>query len=249
MKVGAEALLVAREPFPGRGAALGRLSSLGALVLEGAVPEVQARGWAAAVLAAEARWNRDFGGEQYSLGRAWYTHREAGLGREYFAGAAASDALVERVLPGFQQRMRSLVAVALGVEVVARRGWCGAGIHVFPPGGVVAKRGGVIHFDTEGLPARHLESRRAAVTALLALQPAERGGGLRVWDRTWSGEGHVEVRPGTARRAEAAYRPGDLVLMSSYRLHQIEPFQGPAARITATLHLAEVDPGRWESWF
>ena len=45
------------------------------------------------------------------------------------------------------------------------------------------------------------------------------------------------------------YRTGSVVVFDSYRLHQIQPFDGARDRITATVHAAEIDPGRWETWF
>ena len=45
-----------------------------ALRVEQAIdPGVAAR-WAAAVASARSEWVSDFGGSQFSLGRAWYTH-------------------------------------------------------------------------------------------------------------------------------------------------------------------------------
>ena len=46
-----------------------------------------------------------------------------------------------------------------------------------------------------------------------------------------------------------AYRAGDLAVIDSYRLHQIQPFDGSRERISATVHAAQVDTGLWECWF
>jgi hypothetical protein len=44
------------------------------------------------------------------------------------------------------------------------------------------------------------------------------------------------------------YEAGDLVVLDSYRLHQIQPFTGGVDRISATCHVAFAS-GVWESWF
>ena len=45
------------------------------------------------------------------------------------------------------------------------------------------------------------------------------------------------------------YATGDVVLIDSYTLHQIQPFAGSRERISATVHAAQVDTGLWECWF
>ncbi len=205
-----------------------------------------------AVMDARALWTADFGGEQHSLGRAFYTHLETGQSGLYFADAAASDARVERVLPGLQSRMRETLARMLGAQVVARSGWCGAGVHVFEPRGKVARVGGVMHFDTEGLTRYQCASRAPAVTLVVMLCPAARGGGLRLWDVAFDGRPDTELDDdalSAAARRTLRYRAGDAVLMDSYRLHQIAPFSGDAPRVSATLHAVAVGDGLWESWF
>src|SRR5688572_17583537 len=121
-----------------------RLDSHPAVLLEGAATEDEVGDIAARVLAARDRWTPDFGGEQFALGRAFYTHLETGRSKEYFAGAAASDAVVEAALPGVQARALALLAQTLGGHVRRRDGFCGPGVHVFPAGGKVAREGGVV---------------------------------------------------------------------------------------------------------
>jgi hypothetical protein len=184
-------------------------------------------------------WVHDFKGAQHSLGRAWYTHLEQERAGEYFANAKESDALVERFCPGLQTAMRELAARAVEAPVVQRDGWCGAGVHVFPANGACSKKGGDIHFDDEGLTNAHKADRAPAFTLVLMLQPAETGGGLKVWDVLFRGSNAFAI---------AAYATGDVVVMDSYRLHQIQPFDGGTDRISATIHVAYV-AGQWESWF
>jgi hypothetical protein len=194
-------------------------------------------------------WTEDFGGEQYCLGRAFYTHLEEDREDDYFGDPAASDATVEQWTPGLQAAMRELVARVTKGRVVQRRGWCGPGVHVFPPGEPVAERGGVCHFDTEGLVAEHIARRLPAITIVAMFQPPASGGGLKVWDTLYAGHDHPTDAELAAPSEVVEYRVGDVVLIDSYRLHQIQPFGGERERISATVHAAEVDPGLWETRF
>src|SRR5512134_2069152 len=81
--------------------------------------------WTRAVYGARERWTAAFEGEQYSLGRAWYTHLEEDLSDDYFANAAESNELVEKTLPGMQRRMLDAVGALTGGRVLQRPGWCG----------------------------------------------------------------------------------------------------------------------------
>jgi hypothetical protein len=199
------------------------------------------------VYAGRADWVANFDGVQFTLGRAWYVHLETDREDEYFAGAAASDASVERFVPGLADRLLGMMQLFLGGEVTRREGWCGPGVHVFPAGAYVAHHGGDVHFDCEGLTEAQLAARAEAVTAVLMLQPAAQGGGLRVWDKVWEDE-DTEEAPGSARSEVVAYGAGDLVFLDSYRLHQICASAGPLDRISMTAH-AVWDGARWEAWF
>lgn len=229
--------------------ALPLLETACAVILERFFDEARCAAWVEGVYRAREEWTADFGGEQFALGRAFYTHLEEGRTRAYFDDAAASDARVERYAPGLQGALRELVARATGARVVARRGWCGPGVHVFPPGNPVAKRGGVVHFDTEGLPVKHVTARRRALSVVAMLQPPEDGGGLRVWDARYEGRDHPTAAQRRAPSTLIAYRVGDVVVFDSYRLHQIQPFTGTRDRVSATVHAAELDAGLWETWF
>ncbi len=236
--------------LPHAAGALGSLREHLAVVVRGAVPPSTCGRWAAGVLAAREEWTPDFDGEQFCLGRAFYTHLETDRAGEYFADAAGSDARVERHAPGLQRTLRALLQDAVGGRVVPRDGWCGAGVHVFPAGSPVATSGGVVHFDTEGLAEGHVARRAPAVSLVVMIQPPERGGGLRLWPALYEGRDHpgeATVRAGGDVVVD--YAAGDAVLFDSYRLHQIEPFDGPRARISATLHGAAIDRGLWETWF
>lgn len=232
----------------GAGPFLSELEGALAIQKDAAVDAARARAWAEGVRAGREHWHRDFGGAQFSLGRAWYTHLEQGKAGAYFEDPAASDADVERFCPGLQDAMRGLAAEVVGAPVVARPGWCGPGVHVFPAGELVAQNGGDVHFDSEGLTPAHASDRAPALTLVLMLDPPEGGGGLRVWDVTYAGTEAYEDEDLERPSVTCLYRTGDLVVIDSYRLHQIQPFQGERDRISATCHVAFAS-GQWESWF
>lgn len=244
---------LARERWPlaraGRDAVLDRLDAHLGLALTGALAQDTCARWSTAVLAARAAWTIDFDGDQFALGRAFYTHLETDRADAYFKEATASDALVERHLPGMQDRVIDLYRTLLGGHVRRRPRWCGPGVHIFPAGGFLAQRGGVTHFDTEGLSAHQLECDARALTLVLMLQPAESGGGLRLWDVIH--EGRDEATPEELARpsAIAAYETGSALLLDSYRLHQIQRFGGARDRISITAHAVEIDEEVWEVWF
>lgn len=219
-----------------------------AVLLRGAAPKEEAADLAARVLAARDRWTADFDGEQFALGRAFYTHLETGRTAAYFGGAAASDALVEAVLPAIPGRTLDLLARFLGATVRRRPGFCGPGVHIFPAGGKVARRGGVVHFDLEGLTDLQKARGHRAVTLVWMLQPG-RGGGLRLWDDRFDGRPDSEIEPDPHDHLTVRSAAGDAVVIDSRRLHQIRPFRGDADRISITVHGVEVDRGVWEAWF
>jgi hypothetical protein len=244
---------VARVPFPsgtGRADLFSLLSERLAVCVPGLLPRAECERHVRGVYAGRADWTADFDGEQFSLGRAWYTHLEQDRSDEYFANARASDAAVERWCPGLQGALTGMAAALVGGDARPRPGWCGPGVHVFPAGEWVSREGGVVHFDTEGLSESHIARRGRAFTLVLMLQPPLHGGGLRVWGLTYKGEDEVDDDVLEGAEAETiTYGVGDLVVIDSYRLHQIQPFGGGLDRISATVHAAEVSPGRWELWF
>ena len=230
------------------GGAVHGLSGCLALRCPGALGDETCADWVERVYGARGDWIANFGGQQFTLGRAWYTHFEEGREQEYFSKAVVSDATMRRAVPGLQERMLALVARLVDARVVLREGWCGPGVHIFPAGGEVARRGGEVHFDTEGLLERQIERRQPAFTFVVMLQRPEVGGGLRVWDRTYEGD-DCPPKPGpSVPVARVEYELGELVVIDSYRLHQILPFHGAADRITATVH-AVCEAGVWEAWF
>lgn len=206
--------------------------------------------WAAGVYAARADWTPCFEGVQFTLGRAYYTHLEEDRADEYFAMAAASDAIVERALPALQARVRDILGELVGAPVAPRPGWCGPGVHIFPAGNWLSQNGGDVHFDTEGLREPERAARLPALSAILMLQPPRQGGGLRVWDALWDGRDDEDdiAAAACAESTVVDYAAGDLVVIDSYRLHQIQSFSGDRDRLSVTAHLIFAD-GRWQAWF
>jgi len=237
------------EELASSGGALAELERCFGLAVGGVLSTAECTEYVAALYGARSEWVTDFEGEQFSLGRAFYTHFEQDRCREYFADAAASNARVERTLPGLQRRMLGLVERLTGGVCFARRGFCGPGVHVFPAGEKVAREGGVVHFDTEGLPEQHARRLKRALTVVVMLGLPESGGGLKLWNARYAGDERVDDQLLRDPACEAHYEQGGALVIDSYRLHQIQPFAGKRDRISATVHAAEVDAGRWETWF
>ena len=105
------------------------------------------------------------------------------------------------------------------------------------------------HYDLEGLSTAARQDLAPAVSAVLMLQPAERRGGLTLFNKTFRGDNWPMDRdPGVARTTTLA-RAGDFLVFSSHRLHRINSFGGSRARISVTCHAIQVDLGVWEAWF
>ncbi len=233
----------------GRPPLLDRLATSAGVVVTGALPESTRRGWLAGVEAARSEWVSDFGGEQFAVGRAFYTHLETDRSALYFGDAGRSDARVERALPGMQALVREVFGRLVGGLVRPRLGFCGPGVHVFPAGGKVAREGGAVHFDVEGLTPHQLTRGNRATTLVWMLEPATWGGGLELWNTTYAGSEFPSKRQLASPRRTLPYAAGDLLFMESARLHRIRPFRGDRDRISITAHAVEVDRDVWECWF
>jgi hypothetical protein len=231
----------------GRKPPLARLPDHLALHYQGVLTRHECAAYARGVYAGRSAWVPNFDGVQFTLGRAWYVHLETDREDEYFASVAASDAAVERFVPGLADRLLAMVGLCVGSAVLRRPGFCGPGVHVFPAGEYVSHHGGDVHWDVEGLSDEQVAAHAPAVTAVLMLQPAAQGGGLRVWDKLYE-DTDTEEEPGSAASEEIVYGAGDLVILDSYRLHQICASSGPLDRISATAHTVCVE-GLWQAWF
>jgi hypothetical protein len=202
------------------------------------------------VYAGRSSWVPNFDGVQFTLGRAYYVHLETDREEEYFENVESADAAVERYVPGLVDRLLAMMRICVGAEVGRRPEFCGPGVHVFPSGEYVSHHGGDVHWDIEGLAEEWVEERLETLTAVLMLQPAAQGGGLRVWDKVYEDEDSDEA-PGSAEHEDIVYGAGDLVILDSYRLHQILPSTGPLDRISATAHSVRTGGpgGGWQAWF
>ncbi|MEZ4318594.1 MAG: hypothetical protein R3F61_13860 [Myxococcota bacterium] len=225
------------------GSVLAALDEAAVVHLPGWWAPERAQTAAGGVHTARSSWVPDFDGKQFCLGRAWYAHLETNLATQYFQTVDQGNAEVEAAVPGLQVAMREALATVTGAPVHPRPRWGGAGVHIFPAGGVCAADGGCVHFDHEGLTPGQRSSRPPALSLVLCLQPAVDGGGLKLWDVRYGQPERVRGEP-----VEVRSGPGDLVVFSSYRLHQIQPFTGVSPRVTVTLHGAKAALG-WESWF
>jgi hypothetical protein len=219
-----------------------------AVRLPGALEKEACAALVEGVYRARSLWIPNFSGVQFTLGRAWYTHFEEDREDEYFDKAEASDAVVEAAVPGLQELVLRLAGASLGEPVARRPGWCGPGVHIFPAGSQVARRGGEVHFDTEGMSDEQLRARLPSLSFVLMLQMPEVGGGLRLWNRFYEGDDFPEHPGPQVPCTTVMYAPGDLVVFDAYRLHQILSFRGEIDRISATVHLLYQD-SRWQGWF
>jgi hypothetical protein len=227
---------------------LGAYARERAVRFPGVLDEAACRALVDGVYRARPRWTPNFSGVQFTLGRAWYTHFEEDREDEYFEEAAASDACVEEAVPGLQDLVLRTVSARLGAAVARRPGWCGPGVHIFPAGSQVARVGGEVHYDTEGMDDAQLEARTPSLSFVLMLQMPEHGGGLRVWDQLYDGEDFPAHPSPRVASTTIAYAPGELVGFDAYRLHQILGFRGARDRISATVHVLFED-GVWQAWF
>lgn len=241
-----------RNLLPSKSAWLQELDNSAALCIKHAVGDEQCASWVKSIYAQRDQWVSDFNAVQYSLGRAWYTHYEQGRSRDYFLGAKQSDQLVQTTTPGLQETLVSLTQQIVNGEVRQRQGWCGPGVHIFPAGKSVSHSGGDIHFDLEGLTEAHAAAQKPAYSLILMLQAPLTGGGLKLWDVYFDGERSDLELDDDELDCETTlfeYKTGDLLIVDSYRLHQIQPFSGDVDRISATAHIAQKGTNRWEIWF
>jgi hypothetical protein len=247
-RIGAVLRLPARSVDKRRIRLLDVLPAYLAVRLADALTDAEREAYLRGVYAGRHQWTANFDGVQFTLGRAWYTHLEEDRVDEYFGGAAESDACVERFVPGLQAKMLALASSLVEAPVTQRLGWCGPGVHVFPAGNEVSFTGGEVHFDSEGLSEEQLAARTPALSLVLMLEPPDAGGGLRVWDAMFDGDSHPREPDASVASATITYEPGELLVIDSYRLHQILPFSGSTDRVSATMHLA-LEDGQWEAWF
>lgn len=211
-----------------------------------------------AFYAAKADWVSGFGGEQYSLGEAWYHYVETGKGgnpAEYLDRAVLSRQIVERHVPGLHDYILSFMRKLYpDKHAKIRESWAGPGIVNFLANNHVARRGGVIHVDTDGLTNTELLDPDFVVYSFVAvLQKPETGGDLRLWNYRFDYDAGEEVLNNpemlaNVKRARIIYEPGNLHMFEGLKAHKIEPFEGEKDRVCLTFHAA-LRNNVWEIWF
>lgn len=182
------------------------------------------------------------------IGGGWFTYydlipdpdrrRDA-----YRRAIAVCEPEMAETTPALGERCLALAGRLIGAEVVRRPGFAGPSVVVFDES---ASDGGDgdIHLDFQGLvcddPA-HLDDE--AYSFVLMLEPAIRGGHLRVWGIAAEDGPPVSQPP----PVELEYRRGSLAVFPARDLHQITEMHGPR-RVTVNWHVRNRD-GRWEAWF
>ncbi len=200
------------------------------------------------VIANKVHWNSDFDGLQFSFGQAYYPHLEAGTTEAYFEKALSSDTIFESALPGLQEFAVKIISTLVGAYAQPREEWSGPGIHIFPANGYAAKNAGEIHFDLDGICDSDRAALAPAITIIVMLQKPTEGGGLKVWNKKFSGISANELNLAETESEILNYSNGDIIIINSYTLHQIQPFISKEDRISLTVH--SVFNGEcWECWF
>jgi hypothetical protein len=211
-----------------------------------------------AFYAAQNDWVSGFGGQQYSLGEAWYHYVETGTGgnpAEYLDRAVPSRDIVERHITGLHDYVLSFLSkLHPDREVKIRDHWAGPGIVTFLANNYVAKRGGGIHFDTDGLTQEELKNPDFRLRSYVStLQKPKTGGDLRLWDYRYDdnvGEDVLEDPKNYSDvvRSRIIYEQGDLCMFDGLKAHKIEAFEGDKDRVCLTFHTAERE-NKLEVWF
>ncbi|MBI2760870.1 MAG: hypothetical protein HYX51_05535 [Chloroflexi bacterium] len=231
------------------------LGDAGAVVFRDIFTTEEVREMVATIYGLREHWLPGFEEEQFSVGRVWYVDVADEAEAEYHQDAARTNAQIEERFGGTQERIRAFCsAIQPDDPVLIRPGWAGPGFVIFPAHAACAEWGGDIHFDIEGLAGDLLDDPEAEAFSFIAmLQKPETGGGLRVWREQYDPERRDEYIPELQSEPEGPsflidYRVGDLVMINSRAIHQIQPFGGDTDRITLTFHIVRRS-GAWHIWF
>jgi hypothetical protein len=231
------------------------LGGAGAVVFRDIFTPAEVQGMVATIYALREQWLPGFEEEQFSVGRVWYVDVADEAEEEYHEDSVRSNAQIEERFDSIQERMRAFcAAIQPGDLVQIRPGWAGPGFVIFPAHAACAENGGDIHFDIEGLAGDLLDDPEAAAYSFIAmLQKPESGGGLQVWREQYDPNRRDEYIPELQSEPEGPsflidYRIGDLVMINSRAIHQIQPFEGDTDRITLTFHIVR-QAGAWHIWF
>ncbi|GMV31953.1 MAG: hypothetical protein AMXMBFR59_40780 [Rhodanobacteraceae bacterium] len=221
-----------------------------AVVIRGAIPRSIAEAAVEKLMTLRPQWGAGPVPDEYNYGTVFYAHAMNKNIPDYFARSGAENERMGRDFPElFPAVMRLVQDIMRDEEVTYRPGWSGPSFVYLGPGSISAVEGGTIHIDWEGFSAWDhpktedlLSSRELeAYTLVLMLQNTPEGGGVRIWDKRFD-PGHRDEfipDPETAPDVPFAtpqYAIGDLVVLHSMTVHQIQPYAG-GARITLNFHL------------
>ncbi|WP_143596432.1 hypothetical protein [Tistlia consotensis] len=216
----------------------------------------QCRSMVARLTQLRALWSRDYDGEQYSFPDNFYARANGRGQKAYFSNRAEANARMSEHFPGERQQLLAYLTNLLpGRHVRVRPGWLGPAFVIFPAGELLSHEPGPVHIDLEGLTGLDLKAREASFFSVICMiQPAQEGGGVRLWNRRFGGTREQEDEfLDAARRApneavEVNYDVGDFLAINSLSPHQILKFGGGRDRITLNA-FAVADATSCDVWF
>ena len=164
--------------------------------------------------------------------------------------------MISSHFPGLYEKIIQLCKnIEKDADISLRQGWAGPGFAIFPAHGRCAELGGDIHYDWEGLTDGQLDDLHAEGYSFIAmLKKPSQGGGLKIWDVKYDLNHKQEELVAWANSPDCPsllidYQLGDLVLINSFCLHQIQPFEGEVDRVCLTFHIAKYNEKKWYIWF
>ncbi len=199
-------------------------------------------------------WTSGFDGEQFALGEVWYHYRDTdGLFEDYTAKAADSIKTFNTILPTLYPKIVTFLRQVLApAPVDFRDGYAGPGIVIFPPDEYVAKNGGPLHYDWEGLlPEEYKNNQTEAYSFVSMLSKPQTGGNLRIVDTMYDpsrDDNMGDLIITGMKECEVDYLPGEMWMFRSMMAHGIQSFTGEKDRVCLTFHLLKRDE-KWLLWF
>lgn len=207
---------------------------------------------------ARSDWSEGFKGQQYSLGEVWYHYAETNEGVEtYREQAVNSRDIFEKHIPGLHAHILNFLCDTLNTSSVSiRDGWAGPGIVSFLSQNYVAKNGGGLHYDIEGLSVEEMTDPAFELYSFVSmLQKPDSGACLYTWDKRYD---HNDAKDrenspmmssvAGKKRAYINYQLCDLWMFKGLNAHHIEKFTGDLDRICLTFHIAKRND-HWDVWF
>lgn len=200
-------------------------------------------------------WRQGTQDGEYTLGRVWYTALDNRDVIDYFEEVSGFNALIDQSFPGLIPQILDFSRkFAANDSIKIRPGFAGPGFVIFTPRSLTAKEGGAIHIDCEGLSTRMLDVPGGAevYSLMISIQLPEEGGFLRTWPDYYQPSqkdkylNDIDIPLG--RMEIVPYEVGGISVISSPRVHQIEPYSGCLDRVILTFHLGKID-NEWLVWF